>query len=63
LALWLWEQSPYSRFLGHHRLALITEDIAFAPAFQIGRIVMIIAMMLPSSLPLIAQFDNLCKQN
>ena len=62
LVLWLWGQSPFGQFLGHHSLTLITEDISPAPVFLIGWIVMIIAMMLPGSLPLIVQFDTLTRE-
>jgi len=61
LALWLWGQSLYSRYLDHHNLALITADFALAPLFVVSWVVMTIAMMLPTSSPLIALFDTLTR--
>jgi predicted metal-binding membrane protein len=62
LALWLWGQSPYSRYLSHHNLEAITADLALAPLFIAAWVVMTIAMMLPTSLPLITLFDTFTRQ-
>ena len=62
LTLWLWGQSPYSRYLDHHNLAAVTDNFALAPLFIAGWVVMTIAMMLPTSLPLIARFDTLTRR-
>lgn len=59
LALWLWGQSPYSRFLSHHALETVRGNVALLPLFVAGWVVMTIAMMLPTSLPLITLFQNL----
>ena len=62
LALWLWGQSPYSRYLSHHDLQAVTANLALAPLFITAWVVMTIAMMLPTSLPLITMFDSLTRQ-
>jgi len=62
LALWLWGQSPYGRFLDHHSLDSIRDNGALALVFIAGWAVMIIAMMLPTSLPLITIFHALTRQ-
>lgn len=57
LSLWVWGQSPYGRYLDHQNLAGITfEGAAQLLVFLGGWILMIIAMMLPTSLPLISLF-------
>lgn len=61
LALGLWGQSPYSRYLSHHELQVITTNITLAPLFVVSWVVMTIAMMLPTSLPLITLFDTLTR--
>ena len=62
LALWLWGQSPYSRYLDHHNLDAVTANLGLMPLFVAGWVVMTIAMMLPTSLPLITLFDTLTRQ-
>jgi predicted metal-binding membrane protein len=62
LALWLWGQSPYGRFLSHHNLDAIRGNGALALVFIAGWVVMIIAMMLPTSLPLITLFQSFTRQ-
>jgi len=62
LALWLWGQSPYSRYLDHHNLEWVTANPTLAPLFIVSWVVMTIAMMLPTSLPLIALFDTLTQR-
>src|SRR4051794_39469116 len=57
LSLWLWGQSPYGRYLDHQNLSGLTfEGAAQFLVFLSGWILMIIAMMLPTSLPLITLF-------
>jgi predicted metal-binding membrane protein len=57
LALAVWERSPYGHFLHH--------DGGFAPLpleaslFAVGWVLMIVAMMLPSSVPLVVTFAAL----
>jgi predicted metal-binding membrane protein len=56
-SLWAWERSPYATYLGHAGGAapLPTE----AAMFTVGWLLMIIAMMLPSSIPLVITFRAL----
>ncbi|HKZ70531.1 MAG TPA: DUF2182 domain-containing protein [Anaerolineales bacterium] len=61
LALWLWGQSPYSRFLSHHSLDVVSEDSSLISVFILGWAVMTVAMMLPTSLPLIALFHTMTR--
>ncbi len=57
LALWLWGQSPYGRFLSHQNLEGLSWDgVALLIVFVGGWTLMTIAMMLPTSLPLITLF-------
>ncbi len=57
LALWLWEGSPYGHYLHHGADAgpLPLE----AALFAVGWVLMIVAMMLPSSIPLVMTFAAL----
>ena len=60
LSLWVWGQSPYGRFLDHEALADVTsEDVRLLVFFVAGWTLMIFAMMLPSTLPLIALFRTM----
>ncbi len=61
LALWLWGQSPGGRLLNHHSLEAVRAT-ALAPVFLAGWTVMIVAMMLPTSLPLLATFATVTRQ-
>jgi len=56
-SLWLWEHSPYGAYLGHDGGAgpLPLE----AALFSLGWVLMIVAMMLPSSIPLVMTFRAL----
>lgn len=62
LALWIWGQSPYSRFLSHHNLDAVRGDSALMLVFIAGWTIMVIAMMLPTSLPLFTIFQRLTHQ-
>jgi predicted metal-binding membrane protein len=57
LSLWLWEGSPYRAYLGHDTLGAPTA--LSAGLFTVGWLLMIVAMMLPSSLPLVVTFAAL----
>lgn len=57
LALVVWDGSPYGHYL-HHDDAL-TAPILGAGLFTVGWILMIVAMMLPSSIPLVTTFAAL----
>ena len=66
VALFAWEQSPYSRFLNHEELAdikisLDSGALGFAAIFVAGWTVMTFAMMLPTSLPLIQMFQKMTR--
>jgi predicted metal-binding membrane protein len=58
LALWAWGRSPYDRFLSHHNLDEV-ESAGLMLVFLGGWIVMIVAMMLPTSLPVLTSFHKL----
>ena len=58
LALWVWGRSPYDRFLSHHHLDEV-ESAGLMSVFLAGWMVMIVAMMLPTSLPLLTSFHTL----
>ena len=55
LALVLWGQSPYARYLDHQQLDTRGEG-TLLPIFVLGWLLMIVAMMLPTSVPLIRLF-------
>ena len=60
LSLWVWGQSPYGRFLDHEALTDVTgDDIRLLVFFVAGWTLMIFAMMLPTTLPLVALFRNM----
>ncbi len=58
LVLWAWGRSPYDRFLSHHHLAELHNGTLLL-VFVAGWVVMIVAMMLPTSLPLVTTFHVL----
>jgi predicted metal-binding membrane protein len=60
LALWLWEGSPYGHYLHHGADAgpIPLEAVLFAA----GWLLMIVAMMLPSSIPLVMTFAALVRR-
>jgi len=67
LALFVWGQSPYGRFLSHDELGEIAiglngEGVGLALVFVAGWTVMTFAMMLPTSLPLITMFDRVARR-
>jgi predicted metal-binding membrane protein len=57
LALWAWEGSPGSHYLGHSGSGGLAP--LEAALFTAGWILMIVAMMLPSSVPLVVTFGAL----
>jgi predicted metal-binding membrane protein len=62
LGLWVWGESPYGRFLDHHQLSEITnQDASLLVFFVAGWTLMVFAMMLPTSLPLIALFHTMTR--
>jgi predicted metal-binding membrane protein len=56
LALWLWEGSPYGHYLHHSAGGAVALEGAL---FAVGWVLMIVAMMLPSSVPLVLTFRAL----
>src|ERR671917_2966387 len=61
LALWFWGQSPHGRFLSHHGLEAVRGNAALMLVFVAGWTLMVVAMMLPTSLPLVALFRTLVR--
>ena len=62
LGLWIWGQSPYGRFLDHTELSLVSGyDAGLLVFFVTGWTLMVFAMMLPTSLPLIALFQTMTR--
>jgi len=61
LALWIWDRSPYSRYLGHQQLGEIGASSLFLPItlYLVGWTLMTVAMMLPTTLPLLEVFRRL----
>jgi predicted metal-binding membrane protein len=62
VTLWIWGHSPYGRFLTHD--ALRVTDVcrsSMVPLIVAGWAVMIVAMMLPTSLPLIGMFHRMTR--
>ncbi len=65
LVLWLWGWSPYARYLEHWELAELIEEsgvLFIGLVFVVGWILMLVAMMLPTSLPLVTLFRRLVRQ-
>ena len=63
VSLWVWGQSPYGRFLDHEQLTQVTsEDATLLVFFVLAWTVMIFAMMLPTSLPLITMFHIMTRE-
>ncbi len=60
VALWLWEGSPYGHYLNHEGVGGVDPPVVVgAAAFTLGWTLMIVAMMLPSSVPLVVTFGAL----
>jgi predicted metal-binding membrane protein len=63
LTLWLWGHSPYGRWLQHDGLSGAgLGDGLVVLVMVVGWTLMIVAMMLPTSLPLVAVFHRLTRQ-
>ena len=65
VVLWSWGQSPYGRFLSHETLGEVTiggDALLFWLIFVAGWTLMTVAMMLPTSLPLVALFHTVVRQ-
>ena len=65
LTLWMWERSPYGRYLNHAGLGEIELEggldgiLVLAVVYVTGWTLMTVAMMLPTSLPLVEIFRRL----
>jgi predicted metal-binding membrane protein len=67
LVLAIWSASPYARFLDHEELGELgsgfsTRYLVFLLLFVVGWTLMTVAMMLPTSMPLVAMFRRLTRQ-
>ena len=66
LSLWLWQQSPYARFLGHEEIggagSIGDGYLVLLALFVGGWTLMTVAMMLPTSMPLVAFFRTLVRK-
>src|SRR6185295_12905568 len=60
-ALWLWDRSPYGRYLSHQQLAEIGAGSFLLPItlYLVGWTLVTVAMMLPTTLPLLEIFRRL----
>jgi len=60
-ALWIWGRSPYGRYLSHQQLGAIDAGSIFLPItlYLAGWTLMTVAMMLPTTLPLLEIFRRL----
>jgi predicted metal-binding membrane protein len=67
LSLWLWGRSPYGRFLGHEELGhahgVGDQYALLVLLFVAGWMLMTVAMMLPTSLPLVALFSSFVRKS
>lgn len=61
VTLALWGQSPYARYLSHHDLEVVRGGGLLMLVFIAGWLVMLLAMMLPTTLPLVAMFNKLTR--
>ena len=61
LALWIWGRSPYGRYLDHQQLGEIGAGPLLLPItlYLLGWTLMTVAMMLPTTLPLLDIFRRL----
>ena len=61
LALWVWDRSPYGRYLGHQQIGEIGSDslLIRIALYLVGWTLMTVAMMLPTTLPLMNMFRRL----
>jgi len=65
LSLWIWSSSPWGRFLGHEEggeAGLADDYVILLLVFVVGWTLMTVAMMLPTSLPLVTLFRALVRK-
>lgn len=55
-------QSPYARYLSHHSLDEVRGGGSLMLVFVAGWLIMLVAMMLPTSLSLVVMFDRLARR-
>ena len=60
-ALWIWDRSPYGRYLSHQQIGDLDAGSLFFPItlYLVGWTLMTVAMMLPTTLPLLEIFRRL----
>ena len=69
LTLWVWERSPYGRYLSHAELGHLALDggessaVVQAGLYVVGWTVMTVAMMLPTTVPLIEIFRRMTRDH
>lgn len=64
--LFFWSESPYSIYLGHSQLGVVTGPIGFIPLaslFLIGWSAMVLAMMLPATFPLVSELRSKAREH
>jgi predicted metal-binding membrane protein len=61
LTLVLWGQSPYGRYLDHQQIDA-SGGALLLPVFVVGWLLMTLAMMLPTSLPLVRLFGTMTRR-
>ena len=60
ITLWVWERSPYGRYLNHGELAALDLGVVNQVGLYVaGWMLMVAAMMLPTILPLVEMFRRL----
>ena len=62
LTLWIWDRSPYGRYLKHEQLGEIGPNVSLVLAailYLVGWTLMTVAMMLPTVIPLLHIFRRL----
>jgi predicted metal-binding membrane protein len=62
LVLWAWGESPYGRYLDHRNLDAVRGQAPLFGLFVGGWVVMLVAMMLPTSLPLVLLFGGIVQR-
>src|SRR5687768_6759805 len=61
LLLAVWGQSPFARYLSHHSLEEVRGGGQLMLVFIAGWLLMLLAMMLPTTLPLVVLFNTLVR--
>ncbi len=63
-SLWLWDRSPHGRYLDHDYLGAVSvmQIPTVMPLFVLGWTLMVVAMMLPTTFPLITLFRGIVRK-